>query len=119
MLLCDGCDNGFHMHCLDPPLTCTPEGDWYCSECETKHQLCCQICASPQRGREKIPCNHCELAWHDCVSPSRASIPEYYWSLSLSSPPSPCAGTLCWFSVSTCTYVVGPTATSVCDGLSQ
>ena len=25
MLLCDGCDSGFHMHCLDPPLTTIPQ----------------------------------------------------------------------------------------------
>ena len=28
MLLCDGCDKGSHMHCLRPPLTAVPEGDW-------------------------------------------------------------------------------------------
>jgi len=31
MLLCDGCDDGFHMSCLDPPLHSVPEGDWYCA----------------------------------------------------------------------------------------
>ncbi|KAG5684984.1 hypothetical protein PVAND_014187 [Polypedilum vanderplanki] len=34
MLLCDGCDKGFHMDCLDPPLDQIPNNNWYCSACE-------------------------------------------------------------------------------------
>jgi hypothetical protein len=30
MLLCDGCDDGWHRACLDPPLLATPIGDWFC-----------------------------------------------------------------------------------------
>jgi histone demethylase JARID1 len=52
MLLCDGCDcgmfyrriitwifsyypkyAGFHMFCLDPPLTTIPKGEWFCHTC--------------------------------------------------------------------------------------
>ena len=48
MLLCDGCDcgtvnlhcygrvslfKGFHMFCLDPPLTSIPKDQWYCHTC--------------------------------------------------------------------------------------
>jgi hypothetical protein len=33
MLLCDGCDEGWHMACLDPPLLATPVGDWFCPRC--------------------------------------------------------------------------------------
>lgn len=33
-LLCDECDQAFHMYCLDPPLTCIPDDeDWYCPNC--------------------------------------------------------------------------------------
>jgi len=32
-LLCDVCDNGVHMDCLDPPLTEEPEGDYVCPQC--------------------------------------------------------------------------------------
>ncbi|KAL7466087.1 hypothetical protein ACHAXS_006384 [Conticribra weissflogii] len=35
MLLCDGCDELFHFKCLDPPLDSVPEGDWFCSNCES------------------------------------------------------------------------------------
>ncbi|KAJ2930565.1 hypothetical protein H1R20_g6526, partial [Candolleomyces eurysporus] len=33
MLLCDGCDCGFHMFCLDPPLTAIPKEQWFCFTC--------------------------------------------------------------------------------------
>ena len=33
MLLCDGCDHGYHTYCLKPPLQCVPEGDWFCRDC--------------------------------------------------------------------------------------
>ncbi|KAJ2894404.1 hypothetical protein IWW38_002590, partial [Coemansia aciculifera] len=33
MLLCDGCNRGFHMSCLRPRLTAIPTNDWYCDGC--------------------------------------------------------------------------------------
>ena len=33
MLLCDGCNKGFHLDCLSPPLAAIPESDWYCAAC--------------------------------------------------------------------------------------
>mmetsp|Transcript_24324 Transcript_24324/g.40740 ORF Transcript_24324/g.40740 Transcript_24324/m.40740 type:complete len:519 (-) Transcript_24324:288-1844(-) len=36
MLLCDGCDAGYHLHCLQPVLTAIPEGDWYCCTCKAE-----------------------------------------------------------------------------------
>ncbi|KAJ2854765.1 hypothetical protein J3B02_002513, partial [Coemansia erecta] len=33
MLICDGCDRGFHMYCLNPPLSAIPNNDWYCDSC--------------------------------------------------------------------------------------
>ena len=37
MLLCGdgvmGCDRGFHIGCLSPPLHSIPESDWFCSRC--------------------------------------------------------------------------------------
>lgn len=32
-LLCDNCNNPFHMRCLNPPLDEVPEGTWYCDRC--------------------------------------------------------------------------------------
>lgn len=33
MLLCDQCDNGYHMDCLNPPLVEIPMDDWFCPRC--------------------------------------------------------------------------------------
>ncbi|WVR04433.1 hypothetical protein IAU60_001436 [Kwoniella sp. DSM 27419] len=34
ILLCDGCDRGFHTYCLDPPLTAVPTNEeWFCNAC--------------------------------------------------------------------------------------
>lgn len=33
LLLCDSCDQGYHIYCLQPPLRTIPRGAWYCSSC--------------------------------------------------------------------------------------
>ncbi|XP_012381096.1 PHD and RING finger domain-containing protein 1 isoform X2 [Dasypus novemcinctus] len=33
LLLCDGCDAGYHMECLEPPLQAVPVDEWFCPEC--------------------------------------------------------------------------------------
>ncbi|KPP75093.1 PHD and RING finger domain-containing protein 1-like [Scleropages formosus] len=33
LLLCDGCDAGYHMECLTPPLNSVPVEEWFCPEC--------------------------------------------------------------------------------------
>lgn len=35
LLFCDGCDRGYHMYCLKPPMQKPPEGHWTCALCET------------------------------------------------------------------------------------
>nr|CAD7454562.1 unnamed protein product [Timema tahoe] len=39
MLLCDACDLGYHLECLDPPLEQVPVFEWYCSDCVAIHPL--------------------------------------------------------------------------------
>ena len=34
MLLCDRCEAGWHMACLDPPLSTIPPGTWLCPTCQ-------------------------------------------------------------------------------------
>ncbi|KAJ7565479.1 hypothetical protein O6H91_02G062800 [Diphasiastrum complanatum] len=36
MLLCDGCDRGFHMYCLCPIMVRIPKGEWFCPDCSRK-----------------------------------------------------------------------------------
>ncbi|XP_066525580.1 PHD and RING finger domain-containing protein 1-like isoform X2 [Hoplias malabaricus] len=33
LLLCDGCDAGYHMECLTPPLDSVPVEEWFCPRC--------------------------------------------------------------------------------------
>ena len=38
MLLCDGCDRGYHLECLTPPLDEVPIEEWFCPECSQNNQ---------------------------------------------------------------------------------
>lgn len=38
MLLCDGCDLGYHLECLEPPLTEVPAGAWHCPDCSSQRE---------------------------------------------------------------------------------
>nr|CAH7747231.1 unnamed protein product [Callosobruchus chinensis] len=33
-ILCDECDDGYHLTCLKPPLESVPQEEWYCPECK-------------------------------------------------------------------------------------
>ncbi|KAF8318741.1 RCC1/BLIP-II [Clavulina sp. PMI_390] len=33
LLECEKCENPYHLHCLTPPLTEVPEGEWFCPKC--------------------------------------------------------------------------------------
>lgn len=36
VILCDGCDKGWHVFCLNPALSEIPKGDWFCDNCILK-----------------------------------------------------------------------------------
>jgi site-specific DNA-cytosine methylase len=36
MLLCDGCNLGWHLYCLQPPLEAVPAGSWFCQQCRIR-----------------------------------------------------------------------------------
>ena len=33
VLVCESCDYGYHMYCLDPPVSHRPDYDWHCPRC--------------------------------------------------------------------------------------
>jgi hypothetical protein len=41
MLMCDekGCNMGYDLGCLDPPLHCVPALHWYCPPCNSRRML--------------------------------------------------------------------------------
>jgi hypothetical protein len=49
MLLCDVCDNGWHLKCLQPPLDAVPDGDWLCPRCAADGVTPEQLRASVQQ----------------------------------------------------------------------
>ncbi|CAG9317409.1 SETD2 [Blepharisma stoltei] len=38
LVLCDGCNKGWHIYCLKPPLEEIPSGEWMCQKCTLKHK---------------------------------------------------------------------------------
>lgn len=33
IVMCDGCDEGYHIYCMNPPLASVPKGKWFCVPC--------------------------------------------------------------------------------------
>ncbi|KAG9509945.1 Chromodomain-helicase-DNA-binding protein 3, partial [Fragariocoptes setiger] len=36
LLCCDNCPSAYHTHCLNPPLTTVPDGEWICPRCSVE-----------------------------------------------------------------------------------
>ncbi|XP_063835602.1 uncharacterized protein LOC135084795 [Ostrinia nubilalis] len=81
LLLCDGCDKGYHTYCFKPRMDKIPEGDWYCWECVNKArgERVCIVCGGASSGRT-IPCALCSRAYHqDCHYPPLGKNPRGKW----------------------------------------
>ncbi|XP_053621153.1 bromodomain adjacent to zinc finger domain protein 2B isoform X9 [Plodia interpunctella] len=81
LLLCDGCDKGYHLYCFKPRMDKIPEGDWYCWECVNKArgERVCIVCGGASSGRT-IPCALCHRAYHqDCHYPPLGKNPRGKW----------------------------------------
>ncbi|XP_045782476.1 bromodomain adjacent to zinc finger domain protein 2B-like isoform X10 [Maniola jurtina] len=84
LLLCDGCDKGYHTYCFKPRMEKIPEGDWYCWECVNKargggRERVCIVCGGAARGRA-LPCALCVRAFHlDCHYPPLHKMPRGKW----------------------------------------
>ncbi|GBP64997.1 Bromodomain adjacent to zinc finger domain protein 2B [Eumeta japonica] len=81
LLLCDGCDKGYHTYCFKPRMEKIPDGDWYCWECVNKArgERVCIVCGGASAGRT-IPCALCARAYHqDCHYPPLGKNPRGKW----------------------------------------
>ncbi|XP_045483228.1 bromodomain adjacent to zinc finger domain protein 2B isoform X2 [Harmonia axyridis] len=84
LLLCDGCDRGYHTYCFKPMMENIPEGDWYCHECMNKAtgERNCIVCGKKQAisGTKLVLCDLCPRAYHlDCLQPPITKIPRGKW----------------------------------------
>ncbi|CAF0891692.1 unnamed protein product [Adineta ricciae] len=43
LLLCDDCDDAYHLECLRPKLLSVPDGDWFCPLCEHRKLSNCLL----------------------------------------------------------------------------
>ncbi|KAL2894027.1 PHD finger protein EHD3 [Bienertia sinuspersici] len=34
LVMCDGCDHGYHIYCMSPPRKSIPKGKWFCLRCD-------------------------------------------------------------------------------------
>lgn len=50
LILCDGCDGGYHTYCLEPKLSEVPDGAWYCPPCAVKRT---GLCVDAEESQEK------------------------------------------------------------------
>ena len=56
LLLCDGCNKGFHCYCLDPPLYEVPLREWFCESCnESESQEMVIMLMSSEPGPSSAP----------------------------------------------------------------
>lgn len=81
LLLCDGCDRGYHTYCFKPRMENIPDGDWYCLECMNKAtgERNCIVCGK-KTGRNLVYCDNCPRVYHtDCLTPSLNKVPRGKW----------------------------------------
>ncbi|CAH8607503.1 unnamed protein product [Schistosoma rodhaini] len=97
LLLCDGCDRGYHTYCFRPQLSNIPSGDWFCYDCVSKatSKHLCYICggseiddlqqqtdsnSSISEVKRLAICYHCSRAVHNsCARPAFVRIPKRWY----------------------------------------
>lgn len=82
LLLCDGCDKGYHTYCFKPKMDRIPDGDWYCYEClnKTQDEKVCILCG--KKGK-LVRCDACPKVFHHtCLDPPLSKPPKGKWCCS-------------------------------------
>ena len=76
LLICDACDKGFHMECLQPPLNELPEGRWICPICiplpnrkRGPNRDSISDCSLPKRSRKSSGYGYGYLSDMDAYTP--------------------------------------------------
>jgi len=69
ILLCDECDSGCHIDCLDPPLKSLPQEQWFCQDCNPR-----PVFGTVWMPLEPLPVEHGTF----CILPKSHNITEYH-----------------------------------------
>ncbi|XP_020089567.1 PHD finger protein EHD3-like [Ananas comosus] len=103
-LMCDGCEEMYHLSCIQPPIKPIPTRSWYCMVCRTnsiQFKSCnvdpstkpdqteasglykilpCKQCGQEANGDRRLICDGCEAMYHfSCLQPTVKSIPTRSW----------------------------------------
>ncbi|XP_071942120.1 bromodomain adjacent to zinc finger domain protein 2B-like isoform X3 [Antedon mediterranea] len=80
LLICDGCDKGFHTYCVVPKMESIPEGNWFCMECVSKATGKPGICNECEKTGKLVKCDKCPRSYHiDCLDPPLSKFPRGKW----------------------------------------
>ena len=78
ILLCSGCDQGFHVTCI--PLPEKPIESWYCNKCIDLNSKCCKLCGSAENDDQMLLCDLCDEGHHmTCLDPPLTDVPDHTW----------------------------------------
>jgi hypothetical protein len=74
LIVCDFCDNAYHLTCLKPPMETVPDGTWSCPKCVSSDARAKRAAfRSPEDRRQILSPN----SLHATPSSSRSSIPIF------------------------------------------
>ena len=71
MLLCDGCDAGYHTYCVVPPIQTVPPGDWFCPKCLENKEKGGGTPASTESKRGSLRSRRRKSRWSSGVVPKK------------------------------------------------
>merc|ERR1712112_342378 len=71
MLLCDGCDAGYHTYCVVPPIQTVPPGDWFCPKCLENKEKGGGTPASTESKKGSLRARRRKSRWSSGVVPKK------------------------------------------------
>ena len=71
MLLCDGCDKGYHTYCVVPPIQTVPPGDWFCPKCLENKEKGGGTPASTESKKGSLRSRRRKSRWSSGVVPKK------------------------------------------------
>lgn len=79
MMLCDGCDTGWHLSCMQRTLLIRTK-EWYCPDCAQDCEKCGETDVHDSCLKRLLQCVTCHAAWHmHCLSTPLAVEPTSVW----------------------------------------